>query len=129
MIRYRTAEGSKDSIARWAVVWLRDRGFRRFAAGRRIAILWWRRGLPTDYCPEALRVRRSDLPVVRKTTCCVRMGLAEANLRGCFSVITRPGSWLPEDSRSMPRPDSSVVERGPEKAGVGGSIPSLATTF
>ena len=29
----------------------------------------------------------------------------------------------------MPRPDSSVVERGPEKAGVGGSIPSLATTL
>jgi len=27
------------------------------------------------------------------------------------------------------RPDSSVVERGPEKAGVGGSIPSLATTL
>ena len=27
------------------------------------------------------------------------------------------------------RPDSSVVERGPEKAGVGGSIPSLATTI
>jgi hypothetical protein len=27
----------------------------------------------------------------------------------------------------FPRPDSSVVERGPEKAGVGGSIPSLAT--
>jgi hypothetical protein len=27
----------------------------------------------------------------------------------------------------LPRPDSSVVERGPEKAGVGGSIPSLAT--
>ncbi len=26
------------------------------------------------------------------------------------------------------RPGSSVVERGPEKAGVGGSIPSLATT-
>jgi hypothetical protein len=26
-------------------------------------------------------------------------------------------------------PDSSVVERGPEKAGVGGSIPSLATTL
>ncbi len=29
----------------------------------------------------------------------------------------------------MPRPDSSVVERGPEKAGVGGSIPSLATIY
>jgi hypothetical protein len=28
---------------------------------------------------------------------------------------------------ALPRPDSSVVERGPEKAGVGGSIPSLAT--
>ena len=27
------------------------------------------------------------------------------------------------------RPGSSVVERGPEKAGVGGSIPSLATTI
>ena len=27
------------------------------------------------------------------------------------------------------RPGSSVVERGPEKAGVGGSIPSLATTL
>jgi hypothetical protein len=26
-------------------------------------------------------------------------------------------------------PDSSVVERGPEKAGVGGSIPSLATIY
>jgi hypothetical protein len=36
---------------------------------------------------------------------------------------------IPEDKRSKPRPDSSVVERGPEKAGVGGSIPSLATTF
>ena len=30
--------------------------------------------------------------------------------------------------QSALRPDSSVVERGPEKAGVGGSIPSLATT-
>ena len=29
----------------------------------------------------------------------------------------------------LKRPDSSVVERGPEKAGVGGSIPSLATTL
>jgi hypothetical protein len=31
--------------------------------------------------------------------------------------------------KSALRPGSSVVERGPEKAGVGGSIPSLATTF
>ncbi len=38
---------------------------------------------------------------------------------------TRVQSSLPEKS---PRPGSSVVERGPEKAGVGGSIPSLATT-
>jgi hypothetical protein len=36
---------------------------------------------------------------------------------------------IPEIAFEMPRPDSSVVERGPEKAGVGGSIPSLATTF
>jgi hypothetical protein len=36
---------------------------------------------------------------------------------------------IPDNRRFMPRPDSSVVERGPEKAGVGGSIPSLATTF
>jgi hypothetical protein len=36
---------------------------------------------------------------------------------------------IPDDKRFMPRPDSSVVERGPEKAGVGGSIPSLATTL
>ena len=34
----------------------------------------------------------------------------------------------PMISVQQPRPDSSVVERGPEKAGVGGSIPSLATT-
>jgi hypothetical protein len=36
---------------------------------------------------------------------------------------------IPDKKRSMPRPDSSVVERGPEKAGVGGSIPSLATNI
>jgi hypothetical protein len=56
----------------------------------------------------------------------------------CAQLLTWPGLRLklqiqkrlkrkqhPWDS---PRPDSSVVERGPEKAGVGGSIPSLATT-
>ena len=37
-------------------------------------------------------------------------------------------SWQPLGEFLLPRPDSSVVERGPEKAGVGGSIPSLATT-
>jgi hypothetical protein len=36
---------------------------------------------------------------------------------------------LPSRPWNPPRPDSSVVERGPEKAGVGGSIPSLATTL
>jgi hypothetical protein len=39
-------------------------------------------------------------------------GIRAANCNGKFAL----------------RPDSSVVERGPEKAGVGGSIPSLATT-
>ena len=48
--------------------------------------------------------------------------------RADFSLS--PGrSWLSRTRRTaLPRPDSSVVERGPEKAGVGGSIPSLATT-
>ncbi len=44
-------------------------------------------------------------------------------------VALRACSWLSRDALPMPRPDSSVVERGPEKAGVGGSIPSLATTL
>jgi hypothetical protein len=43
-------------------------------------------------------------------------------------MVTRGGSWRSPTTSIMPRPDSSVVERGPEKAGVGGSIPSLATT-
>jgi hypothetical protein len=55
----------------------------------------------------------------------------------CAQLLTWPGP-PPEAADSdttlaeaapldSPRPDSSVVERGPEKAGVGGSIPSLAT--
>jgi hypothetical protein len=46
------------------------------------------------------------------------------------SVVDSDARWflaIPDNKRPMPRPDSSVVERGPEKAGVGGSIPSLAT--
>jgi hypothetical protein len=55
----------------------------------------------------------------------------------CAQLLTWPG--LPPEAADSettkaeaapldsPRPDSSVVERGPEKAGVGGSIPSLAT--
>src|SRR5215472_16410764 len=43
-------------------------------------------------------------------------------------MVARGGSWRSPTTSVMPRPDSSVVERGPEKAGVGGSIPSLATT-
>ena len=43
----------------------------------------------------------------------------------------RPLCASPKAYGNFPRgrPDSSVVERGPEKAGVGGSIPSLATTL
>ena len=37
-------------------------------------------------------------------------------------------TWWPMRCFSLPSPDSSVVERGLEKAGVGGSISSLATT-
>jgi hypothetical protein len=44
--------------------------------------------------------------------------------------LERMGCYTENAAESdSPRPDSSVVERGPEKAGVGGSIPSLATTF
>ncbi len=57
-------------------------------------------------------------------------------LRSCCSTLfvdppllsafagTRAGKC---NEKSSLRPGSSVVERGPEKAGVGGSIPSLAT--
>jgi hypothetical protein len=45
------------------------------------------------------------------------------------SISARWFLAIPDSRRCMPRPDSSVVERGPEKAGVGGSIPSLATTL
>src|ERR1700744_3565656 len=63
---------------------------------------------------------------------------------GCYNgrVVAAHCSWIrpaqpaPPELRagicnclkSALRPGSSVVERGPEKAGVGGSIPSLATT-
>jgi hypothetical protein len=45
----------------------------------------------------------------------------------CDSRLLAEASRFP--LLGLPRPDSSVVERGPEKAGVGGSIPSLATTL
>ena len=58
------------------------------------------------------------------------LGCFECTASGC---PTSPGSaGTRADSinfSSRLRPGSSVVERGPEKAGVGGSIPSLATTF
>ena len=54
-------------------------------------------------------------------------------LRGCCrSAVFPPVGRLPRRISKTAialRPDSSVVERGPEKAGVGGSIPSLATTY
>ena len=51
----------------------------------------------------------------------------------CRSAVFRPSvnfraSPISCNCANQLRPDSSVVERGPEKAGVGGSIPSLATT-
>ena len=55
-------------------------------------------------------------------------GLAGEGATSHTSLSRSGCSWLSE-SAIMPRPDSSVVERGPEKAGVGGSIPSLATTL
>src|ERR1019366_3095477 len=45
-----------------------------------------------------------------------------------FPVSPEPAQGIATGKFAL-RPDSSVVERGPEKAGVGGSIPSLATTL
>ena len=56
--------------------------------------------------------------------------------RSCCSALFAEAPTLPAyqpgprtgiATKSALRPGSSVVERGPEKAGVGGSIPSLAT--
>ena len=57
-----------------------------------------------------------------------------SDLRQLLFSVPNPISVQTSSGRQValgttPRPDSSVVERGPEKAGVGGSIPSLATTF
>ena len=51
----------------------------------------------------------------------IRVSKADAKARGRNLAAPVPAR--------LPRPDSSVVERGPEKAGVGGSIPSLATNI
>jgi len=61
-----------------------------------------------------LRTSSGDWPV--------RQALQRFRLR----LQARWRSWQPTGAVRLPRPDSSVVERGPEKAGVGGSIPSLA---
>src|SRR5208283_4116140 len=82
--------------------------------------------------------------ISRLLTCRRAHGLAQAAEVVYFSRMLEPAavhraapfllspgrSWLSRIRRfASPRPDSSVVERGPEKAGVGGSIPSLATIF
>src|SRR5258706_490784 len=41
----------------------------------------------------------------------------------------RIGEWYNESSQLIPGQVAQLVERSPEKAGVGGSIPSLATIF
>src|SRR5579871_6371523 len=50
-------------------------------------------------------------------------GLLQHTVRGPRLLLPRRKM----QRKSSLRPGSSVVERGPEKAGVGGSIPSLAT--
>jgi hypothetical protein len=56
--------------------------------------------------------------------------LLQCTVRGTpphFGVRRNPAQEIA--TKFSLRPGSSVVERGPEKAGVGGSIPSLATTY
>ena len=74
---------------------------------------------------------------------CEDEGVCYTGSGGLMKALVGPEMWFPGAAQrrtrvawsfpaalgSMPRPDSSVVERGPEKAGVGGSIPSLATTL
>ncbi len=48
-------------------------------------------------------------------------------LRHDLEGLPEPASAAADNCTHQLRPGSSVVERGPEKAGVGGSIPSLAT--
>ena len=67
---------------------------------------------------ETARANQIDSPT-RKFGCCQL---------SCSSALRSGALGWPETAL-MPRPGSSVVERGPEKAGVGGSIPSLATTL
>ena len=57
-------------------------------------------------------------------------GLLQRTVRGVGPSFTAALAGIPRrkvQRKSSLRPGSSVVERGPEKAGVGGSIPSLAT--
>jgi hypothetical protein len=77
----------------------------------------------------------------RPTACDLKLTVFGGRRRSCYTwiiVAEAQYSRLRFNSRAayppcnyaiQLRPDSSVVERGPEKAGVGGSIPSLATTF
>ena len=76
---------------------------------------------------------------LRNAEVCARKVIAILTFVACAQLLTWPGpppeaadsetTQAEAASLDSPRPDSSVVERGPEKAGVGGSIPSLATTF
>ena len=82
---------------------------------------------------------RGEAAPVRQQSSCDPFGLTPRQLiysKGCCSALyeghpTPPAH--PESAQEIAtnvsalRPGSSVVERGPEKAGVGGSIPSLAT--
>ena len=80
----------------------------------------------------------SSLPGAAEREFAQRGVIAILTFVACAQLLTWPGPPLEAAdsdttlaeaaSLDSPRPDSSVVERGPEKAGVGGSIPSLATT-
>src|ERR1035438_3890525 len=98
-----------------------------FAVARRVAILVGTLGSavsPLDCFP----VDKSARKPCGTTMLTFAVRLTERGATG-ESLRSRSGyTWLSRTRRFMPRPDSSVVERGPEKAGVGGSIPSLATT-
>ena len=92
---------------------------------------------PLGLDPGESRQRPCDLPPGLLS----RFGVGTGELVYCHKLLQTTVSGLPTRSgdagiragncnaKFALRPDSSVVERGPEKAGVGGSIPSLATTL
>ena len=93
---------------------------------------------PADFgvsLPDAANYTPAELPVndfIRRRVIYFTFGRADRIcMRKSASLSafdTLPGGFYTADSSIAIGQVAQLVERGPEKAGVGGSIPSLATT-